>query len=92
MSTDPSINQTIAYDEFSMKQRVAKYQAESPSGAAACSASFRVICPEHGEQDAKAFVLWAALVLRCGCTVQSVSDKWAWSHSQNAEASHGAKE
>ena len=42
MSTDPSINQTIVYDEFSMKQRVAKYQANRPSGASADSGFFMV--------------------------------------------------
>jgi len=43
------------------------------------TAKLHVICPKHGRVQADSFIIWAAMLLKCGCKVTSVSGKpWVW--------------
>jgi len=43
------------------------------------TAKLHVICPKHGRVQADSFIVWAAMLLKCGCKVTSVSGKpWVW--------------
>lgn len=61
-----------------VKTAKAKDDSQNP----ACYAALRVICPKHGEQEASAFVIWAAMVLRCGCKVTSMNEQWKWNYAE----------